>query len=77
MNQQQGKPTLTELLIEKITELNRQGTSFLIIEHNMDFIMKRCDPVIAMAEGKVIFEGTPAEAQAIPFCWKPTWSYNK
>ena len=59
-------PTLTELLIEKITELNRQGTSFLIIEHNMDFIMKRCDPVIAMAEGKVIFEGTPAEAQRNP-----------
>ena len=59
-------PTLTELLIEKITELNRQGTSFLIIEHNMDFIMKRCDPVIAMAEGKVIFEGTPAEAQCNP-----------
>ena len=59
-------PTLTELLIEKITELNRQGTSFLIIEHNMDFIMKRCDPIIAMAEGKVIFEGTPAEAQRNP-----------
>ena len=35
-------------------------------EHNMDFIMKRCDPVIAMAEGKVIFEGTPAEAQSNP-----------
>ena len=59
-------PTLTELLIDKITELNRQGTTFLIIEHNMDFIMKRCDPVIAMAEGKVIFEGTPAEAQRNP-----------
>ena len=59
-------PTLTELLIEKITELNRQGTTFLIIEHNMDFIMKQCDPVIAMAEGKVIFEGTPLEAQHNP-----------
>ncbi|MDG2197964.1 MAG: ABC transporter ATP-binding protein, partial [SAR324 cluster bacterium] len=56
-------PTLTELLIEKITDLNRQGTTFLIIEHNMKFIMKHCDPVIAMAEGKVIFEGTPVEAQ--------------
>ena len=56
-------PNLTELLMEKITELNRMGTTFLIIEHNMDFIMKCCDPVIAMAEGEVIFEGTPAEAQ--------------
>ena len=32
----------------------------------MDFIMKQCDPVIAMAEGKVIFEGTPLEAQHNP-----------
>tara|TARA_Y200000002_G_scaffold328379_1_gene291962 strand:+ start:212 stop:985 length:774 start_codon:yes stop_codon:yes gene_type:complete len=56
-------PNLTELLMEKIIELNRMGTTFLIIEHNMDFIMKCCDPVIAMAEGEVIFEGTPAEAQ--------------
>ncbi len=56
-------PNLTELLMEKIIELNRMGTTFLIIEHNMDFIMKCCDPVIAMAEGEVIFEGTPTEAQ--------------
>ena len=32
----------------------------------MDFIMKQCDPVIAMAEGKVIFEGTSVEAQHNP-----------
>ncbi len=57
-------PTLTRLLIEKIEELNRGGKTFLIIEHDMDFIMQHCDPVIAMAEGKVVFQGTPAEAQA-------------
>lgn len=59
-------PTLTGVLIEKIEELNRQGKTFVIIEHDMDFIMRHCDPVIALAEGKVVFEGTAKEAQANP-----------
>jgi branched-chain amino acid transport system ATP-binding protein len=59
-------PTLTNLLIEKIEELNRSGKTFLIIEHDMDFVMQHCNPVIALAEGKVVFQGTPAEAQANP-----------
>lgn len=59
-------PALTEVLIEKIEELNRGGKTFLIIEHDMDFVMRHCDPVIAMAEGKVVFQGTSAEAQSNP-----------
>lgn len=57
-------PALTEVLIGKIEELNRAGTTFLIIEHDMDFVMRHCDPVIALAQGRVMFEGTAAEAQA-------------
>lgn len=59
-------PSLTALLIERIEELNRRGKSFVIIEHDMDFIMRHCDPVIALAQGRVVFEGTAAEAQANP-----------
>ncbi|WP_029064849.1 ABC transporter ATP-binding protein [Labrenzia sp. DG1229] len=59
-------PALTEILIEKIEELNRNGKTFLIIEHDMDFVMRHCDPVIAMAEGQVVFEGTSVEAQSNP-----------
>lgn len=59
-------PTLTKLLIEKIEELNRGGKTFVIIEHDMDFVMQHCNPVIALAEGRVVFQGTPAEAQANP-----------
>ena len=59
-------PTLTTLLIEKIEELNRGGKTFVIIEHDMDFVMQHCDPVIALVEGKVVFQGTPDEAQANP-----------
>lgn len=56
-------PSLTKVLIEKIEELNRNGTTFVIIEHDMDFVMEHCNPVIALAEGKVVFEGTATEAQ--------------
>ncbi|MBG6166344.1 branched-chain amino acid transport system ATP-binding protein [Labrenzia sp. EL_195] len=59
-------PALTEILIEKIEELNRNGKTFLIIEHDMDFVMRHCDPIIAMAEGQVVFEGTSVEAQSNP-----------
>ncbi len=59
-------PVLTETLIGKIEELNRRGTTFVIIEHDMDFVMRHCDPVIALAEGRVVFEGTSEEALANP-----------
>ncbi|HRJ68841.1 MAG TPA: ABC transporter ATP-binding protein [Beijerinckiaceae bacterium] len=59
-------PSLTRILVERIEELNRQGVTFVIIEHDMDFVMRHCDPVIALAEGKVVFQGTVAEAQANP-----------
>ncbi|WP_298837158.1 ABC transporter ATP-binding protein [uncultured Roseobacter sp.] len=59
-------PTLTKLLISKIEELNRQGRTFVIIEHDMDFVMQHCTPVIALAEGRVVFRGTPEEAQKDP-----------
>ncbi len=56
-------PTLTRTLIEKIEELNRAGKTFVIIEHDMDFVMQHCNPVIALAEGKKVFEGTAEDAQ--------------
>lgn len=59
-------PTLAGTLIERIEELNRRGKTFLIIEHDMDFIMRHCNPIIAMAQGRVVFEGTAEEAQSNP-----------
>ena len=43
-----------------------QGGSFVVIEHNMDFIMKLCPHVICMVEGRVLAEGPPAAVQANP-----------
>lgn len=59
-------PVLTQVLIERIETLNRRGTTFFIIEHDMDFVMRHCEPVIALAEGRVVFEGTADEARNDP-----------
>lgn len=56
-------PTLTGVLLDRVHALNEQGLTFLIIEHNMDLVMQHCSPIVAMASGKLIFEGSAAEAQ--------------
>jgi ABC-type branched-subunit amino acid transport system ATPase component len=50
-------PALIETLMEKIQRLNADGTSFLIIEHNMDVVMSLCRPIVVMAAGRVIYAG--------------------
>ena len=58
-------PSLVDRLRELLAELNRtQGGSFVVIEHNMDFIMKLCPHVICLVEGRVLAEGPPAAVQA-------------
>lgn len=51
--------TLLRTIGDAILELNRdRGYTFCMIEHDMEFIGRLCDPVICMAEGKVLAEGT-------------------
>jgi len=58
-------PSLVDQLRELLVKLNQtQGGSFVVIEHNMDFIMRLCPRVICMVEGKVMAEGTPASVQS-------------
>ena len=59
-------PTLMETLIEKIVTLHAQGVTFLIIEHNMDLVMRICQPIVVMAAGKVMFQGSAGEIQRHP-----------
>ncbi len=57
--------TLLRTIGDAILRLNRErGYTFVVIEHDMDFIERICDPVICMAEGKVLAEGTLAEIKA-------------
>ena len=50
-------PTLRNEIGERLLELPRRGVSVLLIEHDMGFIAELCDPVIVMAEGRVLAEG--------------------
>ena len=57
--------TLLNTIGDAIIRLNKErGYTFVVIEHDMDFIGRLCDPVICMAEGKVLAEGTLDEIKA-------------
>jgi ABC-type branched-subunit amino acid transport system ATPase component len=40
--------------------------TFLIVEHDMNFVMRVCDPIIVLDRGAPIVSGAPAEVQADP-----------
>jgi len=55
-------PTLMKTIGDSILKLNREhGYTFCMIEHNMEIISRLCHPVIVMAEGKVLMEGSARE----------------
>ena len=58
-------PSLVGGISTLLKELNqtRKG-SFVVIEHNMDFVMDLCHRILVMVEGKVLAVGTPAEIRA-------------
>jgi branched-chain amino acid transport system ATP-binding protein len=60
-------PSLVGGISTLLRELNqqRQG-SFVVIEHNMDFVMGLCHRVMVMVEGRVMAVGTPAQIRANP-----------
>ena len=58
-------PTLMQKLSEMIRQLNRErGYTFCIIEHDMDLIASLCDPVIVLAGGRLLMQGTIEEVRA-------------
>ena len=52
-------PKLSEELLEIILNLNSQGINILMVEHNIDAVMKISKRVVVMAEGKIISDGKP------------------
>ncbi len=64
-----GGVNLTMLghLRERLKAINaEQNATFVVIEHNMEFVMALCDRIIVLAEGKVIAEGTPDAIRSNP-----------
>ncbi|AMY69150.1 ABC transporter ATP-binding protein [Frigidibacter mobilis] len=73
--------TLLNTIGDAIVRLNKErGYTFCVIEHDMDFIGRLCDPVIVMAEGKVLAKGSAAhimENEAVIEAYLGTGLKNK
>ncbi|MDR5672442.1 ABC transporter ATP-binding protein [Halalkaliarchaeum sp. AArc-GB] len=53
-------PSLERKLLDRIHDLQEEGYSFLLVEHDMDVIMDHCEHVVVMHQGQVLAEGPPA-----------------
>ncbi len=60
-------PTMLAGLRERLREINAaQRATFVVIEHNMEFVMSLCTRILVLAEGSIIAEGTPDEIRGNP-----------
>jgi branched-chain amino acid transport system ATP-binding protein len=60
-------PTMLAGLRDRLAAINREaGATFVVIEHNMEFVMSLCTRLIVLAEGRIIAAGAPAEVRANP-----------
>jgi ABC-type branched-subunit amino acid transport system ATPase component/ABC-type branched-subunit amino acid transport system permease subunit len=59
-------PVLIDRMSGMIRELNSYGKTFLIVEHNMPFVLGLCDPVHVLARGRTMASGTPDQIQKDP-----------
>ncbi|MGD9676335.1 MAG: ABC transporter ATP-binding protein [Candidatus Bipolaricaulia bacterium] len=59
--------TLLHRLADSIRRLCAEcGVTILLVEHDMDFVMRLCHPVVVMSEGRVLAEGSPFDIQRDP-----------
>ena len=54
-------PTMIRKMMDHILQLNKEGYTFFIIEHNMDVVMELCSRVVVLNYGEKIAEGKPAD----------------
>ena len=52
-------PALLDRLMDRIRAVNERGTTFLIVEHNMDVVMSLSDSIVVMAHGQVLIQDSP------------------
>jgi ABC-type branched-subunit amino acid transport system ATPase component len=57
-------PSLIERIATLVRDLNAEGRTFLVVEHNMDLVMRLCDHVVVFDRGRLLAEGTPAEVRS-------------
>jgi branched-chain amino acid transport system permease protein len=59
-------PSLVGRMVEIVRDLNRQGVTFLVVEHNIPMVLELCDPVVVFSRGTAIAEGPPATIREDP-----------
>jgi branched-chain amino acid transport system permease protein len=59
-------PVLIDRMADMIRELNSYGKTFLIVEHNMPFVLGLCDPVHVLGRGRTMASGTPEQIRTDP-----------
>jgi branched-chain amino acid transport system ATP-binding protein len=59
-------PTLITHLADRIRELNKAGKTFLVVEHNMEFVMNLCHQVTVLSQGTPLISGTPEDVRSNP-----------
>jgi neutral amino acid transport system ATP-binding protein len=59
-------PVMVEAIEGRIRALNRRGLTFLVVEHNMNLVMRLCDPVIVLDHGTKLADGPPDEIRRDP-----------
>jgi neutral amino acid transport system ATP-binding protein len=59
-------PTLLRGLADRIRALNKEGVTFVIVEHDMEFVMGLCDRVLVMHQGCALTAGAPDEVRSNP-----------
>ncbi|MEY9853103.1 ABC-type branched-subunit amino acid transport system ATPase component [Leifsonia sp. EB41] len=59
-------PVMIDTMERHIRNRHAAGTTFLIVEHDMQFVMRLCDPVIVLDRGAPIAHGTPSTIQSDP-----------
>jgi branched-chain amino acid transport system ATP-binding protein len=53
-------PTMLGQLADRLRAINaEQGATFVVIEHNMEFVMSLCSRILVLAEGRIIAQGSP------------------
>jgi branched-chain amino acid transport system ATP-binding protein len=59
-------PALVDAVAERLLALHRTGVTILLTEHNLDFVMRLCRPVLVMARGRLLLEAEPETVRSDP-----------
>jgi ABC-type branched-subunit amino acid transport system ATPase component len=59
-------PVMMETMENHIRARHAAGVTFLLVEHDMTFVMRLCDPVVVLDQGREIFVGPPQKVQTNP-----------